>query len=275
MKKLIFGSGKVPTVIKDHDTDVIPKAACDVRDFQKVRSILATHKPDVVINCAAKTSLEFCEDNKAESYEVNTLGAINILRICSEENLKFVHISSGCLFDGNDFVSTEETTPSPSVWYTYTKLWADEYIKNFGYDNYLILRPRQLISATPHPTNMITKFSKFDKVQAIKEPNSVTCIEDFSKMILHLLNVDARGVYNCCNDGVLTAYDIAISIRDNLNNSLKVSEISYLDLLKILPNRRVNTILSNDKLKKTGYTPRHATEALEWCIKNYNHEIIL
>jgi dTDP-4-dehydrorhamnose reductase len=275
MKKLIFGNGKVPSVIKDSDTIVVPRTSCDVRNYNDIKSVVEKHGPSVVINCAAKTNLEFCEDNKTESYEVNTHGAINILRICSEKNIKFVHISSGCLFDGNHFVSTEETIPSPSVWYTYTKVWADEYIKNYGYENYLILRPRQLISALPHPTNMITKFSKFDKIQAIKEPNSITCIEDFSEMLSHLLNINARGVYNCCNDGVLSPHDIAISVRDNLNSGLEVVETTYENLLKFMPNRRVNTILSNEKLKSTGYTPRSATDALEWCVKNYNHEIFL
>ena len=275
MRKIIFGNGKVPRVIKDNDTIVVDREACDVRDIDGARAIIETWKPDVVINCAAKTNLEFCEENKAESYEVNTLGAVNILRICAERNTKFVHISSGCLFDGNHFVSTEETVPSPSVWYTYTKAWADEYIKNYGYDNYLILRPRQLISAIPHPTNMITKFSKFENIKAIKEPNSITCIEDFSEMISHLLNIGARGVYNCCNDGVLSPYDIAVSVRDNLNDRLEVLETTYTELLKFMPNRRVNTILSNEKLKATGYTPRSAKDALEWCVKNYNHEIFL
>ena len=122
---------------------------------------------------------------------------------------------------------------------------------------------------------MITKFSKFENIKAIKEPNSITCIEDFSEMISHLLNIGARGVYNCCNDGVLSPYDIAVSVRDNLNDRLEVLETTYTELLKFMPNRRVNTILSNEKLKATGYTPRSAKGALEWCVKNYNHEIFL
>ena len=269
MRKLIFGSGKVPSVIKDSDTVVVPRTTCDVTDYTQVLRQIASNDPDVVINCAAKTNLEFCEEDKKTAYEVNTLGAINVLHASAYHSKKVVHISSGCLFDGNHFVATEETNPSPSVWYTYTKTWADEYIKKYGYENYLILRPRQLISASPHPTNMITKFANFDSISAIKEQNSITCIEDFSQMIDHLLKIDARGVFNCCNEGTLTPYDIAMAIKNTLNKDLKVSESSYEDLLAKMPNRRVNTILSNQKLKSTGYTPRSAQEALEWCVKNY------
>jgi len=168
MRKLIFGSGKVPSVIKDSDTVVVPRVTCDVTDYTQVLRQIASNNPDVVINCAAKTNLEFCEEDKKTAYEVNTLGAINVLHAAAYHSKKVVHISSGCLFDGNHFVATEETNPTPSVWYTYTKTWADEYIKKYGYENYLILRPRQLISASPHPTNMITKFANFDSISAIK-----------------------------------------------------------------------------------------------------------
>ena len=275
MKKLILGNGKVAKVIKDDDSVVLSKEVCDVTRVLEVAAAMFDIKPDIVINCAAKTNLEDCEANKEGSYLVNTLGPINILNICADTGTKFVHISSGCLFDGNDKVSTEESTPEPGVWYTYTKTWADEYILNYGYEDFLILRPRQLISAYVHPGNMLTKFAKLERIGAIKEPNSITCIEDFSEMIGHLINVGATGVFNCCNEGTSTAYDIAIAVRDYLKPELDVWEISYAELLKILPNKRVNTILSNEKLKETGYTPRHAKDALKWCVENYGNKILV
>ena len=54
-----------------------------------------------------------------------------------------------------------------------------------------------------------------------------------------------------------------------------VNEISYEKLLKTLPNRRVNTILSNKKLIDLGFRPREASEALDWCLQNYGKDKIL
>ena len=267
--RLIFGNGKVPSIINNHQTTVLSKSQCDVTSIDNVRKAILTHRPEVVINCAAKTNLENCEENKHESYEVNTCGPINILKVCAETGTKFVHISSGCLFDGNHFVSTEETEPDPKVWYTWTKTWADQFITNYGYENFLILRPRQLISAKSHPSNMITKFASMSTINAIKEQNSVTCIEDFSDMITHLLDNDCRGIFNCSNDDTLSPYDIATKIKETINPTLVIKETDYESLLKIIPNKRVNTILSNEKLKKTGYESRSASDALSWCLKNY------
>ena len=269
LKRLFFGKGKVSNVISKPSDIVLSKSDCDISDNNSVFSVIREYRPDVVINCAAKTNLEFCQDNKLLSYNSNTLGPANIIDACSKFKAKLIHISSGCLFDGNDFISYEDTVPAPAVWYTRTKLWADEYIQNFGYENYLILRPRQLISKVSHNSNMITKFSKMKSIKAIDEKNSLTCIEDFGEMIDHLIETDSVGIFNCCNTATITPYDIAIKIKNHINNDLIVEKISYQDLLEILPNKRVNTILSCDKLISSGFTPRSATDALDWCLENY------
>jgi len=274
MKCLIFGTGKVSAhLLVDADYITVPHSACDIADIASIRDYIKKYDPDVVINCAAKTNLEYCQENKEESYRTNTLGVINLLHSCSQGNIKFVHISSGCLFDGNEAVSTEESIPTPAAWYTYTKAWADAYIENYGYDNYLILRPRQMISAIEHPTNMLTKFSKYGVIHAHKELNSLTCVEDFSEMMRHLLHVGATGTFNCCNEDLVTPYEIAVGVRDYIESSLEVHEADYEYTLTLQPNRRVNTILSNEKLKNTGYIPRTAQDALKWCLQNYRKQL--
>lgn len=269
MKRLILGMGKVSHVIAHKNDIILRRSECDISEISHVNQVVRDFRPDVVINCAAKTNLEYCQENKRSAYMSNTLGVINVLDVCATTNTKLVHISSGCLFDGNKIVADEETNPTPAVWYTWTKSWADEIIQNFGYDNYLILRPRQLISKTPHPSNMITKFSKMSKIPAIDEANSLTCIEDFGDMINHLLDVDATGVFNCCNTGTITPLKIATRIKETISPDLKVEKIMYDELLDILPNRRVNTILSCDKLIEAGFCPRSAEAALDWCLEHY------
>jgi len=269
IKKIILGKGKVSSVITDKESVVLDKKQCNILNINDLNNVINKYKPEIIINCAAKTNLEYCQENKIDCFESNTRGVLNLIEICSLKKIKLVHISSGCLFDGNEFIANEKTHVSPKVWYTWTKAWADQIIENYGYENYLILRPRQLISCKPHPTNMLTKFSKMKKIPAIKEPNSITCLEDFKEIINHLIKIDAVGIYNCANEGVVTPYDIAIGVKEKINPSLVVVKETYENLLKQLPNRRVNTILSITKLKNSGYTPRSAKDALNWCLENY------
>lgn len=267
--RLIFGSGKVGSLFTSPEDRIITHQECDISNVNKVMEIASKYHPRVVINAAANTSLESCEANKKNSFQVNTLGALNLLQAAESYGAKLVHISSGCIFDGNKVVSTEESVPNTSVWYTHTKKWADEYIINYGYSDYLILRPRQMISAIAHPTNMLTKFSKYKILNAHREPNSITCVSDFKEMIEHLLRQNEVGVFNCCNEGTVSPYDVAKGVQKYINPSMTVNEVSYEHTLTLQPNRRVNTILSNEKLKSTGFNPRSAKEALEWSLTNY------
>ena len=271
MKWLIFGTGKLADhLVRSYGVMAIPRRTCDISNIESCRKQIELYKPSVVINCAAKTNLEYCEENKKTTYDTNTLGVINLLHLCKEKNIKFVHVSSGCLFDGNQTISTEESVPTPAAWYTYTKVWADEYIQNYGHKDHLILRPRQMISAVAHPTNMLTKFAGYGIIYAHKELNSITCVEDFVGMLKHLVEGGHTGIYNCSNEGTITPYQVALGVHEYIEPTLCVRESDYEHTLTLQPNKRVNTILSNEKLKATGYQPRPATEALEWCLKNYN-----
>ena len=271
MKKLIFGNGKVANIFDDENTTIVPRVVCDIRDYRLVEKVINHSSADVVINCAGLIDLEYCQENKRHAFEVNSAGPLNILDACSQHNKKFVHIGSGCIFDGNKKLVTEDDAPNPSVWYTWTKKWADDFICEHGYDNFLILRPRQLISSIPARGNMLTKFAGMKSIGAIDEPNSLTCIEDFYDMMNHLIENDHRGIFNCCNEGYITPLDISLGIREYLNTDLGVSKVTYEQFLTSVPNRRVNTIMSVEKLASTGYKNRHARDALRWCLENYDN----
>jgi len=269
VQRLILGDGKVSRVIRKSGDIIASHRDFDIKDQRQVLDVVSRSNADVVINAVAKTNLEWCQDNRNECYEVNTQGAMNVLNACAENGKKLVHISSGCLFDGNERITTESSPASPAVWYTWTKLWADQIIENYGYENYLILRPRQLVSSRAHPTNLLTKFSSMKKIDAIDDDNSITCIEDFGRMIDHLVDVDAKGIYNCANTGVVSPYWIAKVLQGTLAKHLEVNRIDYSSFLKTLKNKRVNTILATDKLESTGYVNRSAKDAIMWCINNY------
>jgi len=269
LKRLIIGGGKVSDVIRRVDDVVVSHSICDIRNIKNIEEIVLKTKPHVIINCAAITNLEYCQDNKVEAFETNARGVANVINVCADKKIKLIHISSGCFHDGNKVVSNELSHPTPRVWYTWTKLWADQYVQNFGYSDYLILRPRQLFSRIPHKSNLITKFSLMNVINAIKEDNSATCIEDFGKMIDHLIKTEATGVFNCVNEGVLSPYDMAIEIKNRMCKNLEVNEISYEALLDILKNVRVNNILSTEKLRSTNFNIRDVREAFIDCVTNY------
>ena len=270
--KVIIGSGKVSNVLKDKEDVVLSHKDIEVKSLDSVYKQLSRFPVGtVVVNTAAKINLEWCEVNREETHSVNVTGAHNVGNVCKDIGHHLVHISSGCIFDGmeTEKVYTEEDTPTPACWYASTKAEADDNLMSLGYKKITIIRPRQLISAVPHPTNMLTKFATLPSGKFIDSKNSVTCIEDMKEAIDHLVSNNHYGIYNVANKDWLSPLQIAEIIKKEISPNLQVDKISYEDYIKTIRVKRVNTLLSINKLSKTGYDCRSAIDALEWCIKNY------
>ncbi len=274
--KVIIGSGKVSSIIKNDDDVILPHSKIEITNEDSILSELSKFSSNtVIVNTAAKINLEWCEENKKEAYEVNTNGAINVAKVCKKLGHHLIHISSGCIFDGMETEKSysEEDIPTPAAWYAETKAKADIALTSLEYKKITIVRPRQLISAIPNPTNMLTKFISLKKGEFIDSKNSITCIEDMKEMIEHLIMGNHYGIYNLANIGFLSPHQIASKIKEKVFPELKVNKISYEDYLKTIKVKRVNTILNIDKLLSTGYSPRHAKDALNWCLENYGKNI--
>jgi len=59
----------------------------DVRDYEGIRKSIVDFQPDLIINLAALTSLEYCEQNQEEAWLTNALGPENVG--LSQMNLTF------------------------------------------------------------------------------------------------------------------------------------------------------------------------------------------
>jgi len=287
--RIIIGNGKVTQQIRKPGDIVLGHKDIEITDdpltLVKVMrhayetapaslgNIYRGQSPVAVINTAAKIDLDWCEVNPEVCYSVNAIGALNVAKACDALGWKLVQISSGCVFDGmgTGKAYTEEDLPTPASMYAQSKATADELILNAKLSiPVLVLRPRQLVSAVPNRTNMLTKFLGVKPpARFITSPNSITCIENFADMIDHLLAANATGIYNCANEGTISPYEIAVKLT-KLNPNLKPQTVDYQEYLDSIKVKRVNTVLNIDKLKSTGYHPRTAEEVIDWCVENYD-----
>ena len=270
--KVIIGSGKVSSVIKDKQDVILSHKEIEITNLESIYKSLSKFPADtVVINTAAKINLEWCESNKQDSYLVNVVGANNVGTVCKDLGHHLVHVGSGCIFDGmeTEKIYTEEDVPTPASWYATTKAEADQRLLSLNYKKITIIRPRQLISAVPYSTNMLTKFISLGSGKFIDSKNSITCIEDMKYMIDHLISRECYGVYNVANIGWISPFQIAKSLKETIAPQLVVEKISYSDYIKNLGVKRVNTLLDISKLLSTGYVPQTADSALNWCLENY------
>ena len=72
----------------------------DITDFFVCKSKISEISPDIVIHCAAYTDVEGAEKDFETAQKINVFGTENIAKICAENNIILVYISTDYVFDG-------------------------------------------------------------------------------------------------------------------------------------------------------------------------------
>src|SRR3990167_9738458 len=167
MQYLILGNGYICNMLKQRLGDrarIYPGTILDAITDDKLGDF------DVLINTAAKTNIDWCEQNKQEALQVNAWGALELAELCQELGKRYVFISSACIFESKDIddIKYEDSKPNPGCFYAETKVLAEHLIRE-KYPQSLIIRPRLPLSFVPHPRNTINKILSYDKLQTNQE----------------------------------------------------------------------------------------------------------
>ena len=94
---LLLGSkGRLASFIKKIKPEAIgyDKDEVDISDKEQITNLIEKENPSLIINCAALTDLEYCEDNPEECWKVNALAVKYITEAAKKINAKLIHFSS-------------------------------------------------------------------------------------------------------------------------------------------------------------------------------------
>lgn len=144
MKPTIYGyvgNGKLGSLLSGRPNFVF--IDCDITN---INSIKKTYKSvDVLVNCAAVSSIDVCETDDRFAFRVNVRGADNLMQIYGT---RVLNISSDYVFGGwAMFPPTEKTKPNPINAYGLTKMIMEDLAVNtYGAK---VLR----LSRTIHPSD--------------------------------------------------------------------------------------------------------------------------
>ncbi|HRH93259.1 MAG TPA: sugar nucleotide-binding protein [Candidatus Peribacteria bacterium] len=264
---ILGGRGYIGTHLKA----VYPQAhvpPVDVADAAAVGAMLDELKPDVVINAAGKTgrpNVDWCETHKDETIRSNVAGPLVLLDACSKRGIYWVHVGSGCIYEGDRGGKgfTEEDPPNfYGSFYARTKLWSDQMLKDFPV---LQLRLRMPFDGSGHPRSLISKVCKYTKV--LDERNSLTYIPDFIAATQALIAKRKTGIYNMVNPGAMSPYEMMERYQQIVDPSHAFEKISARGLSAVTATGRSNCILSTAKLQKEGIAFRPLEQAVDEAMR--------
>lgn len=102
----------------------------DLNDIKKVEKIIAKTKPDIIINLAAITNVDFCERNKILCKNLNYIFVRNLVSFSKKYNFKIIQISTDQLYDKNKY--NLEKDIKILNYYAKTKFMSDQIVNKNG-----------------------------------------------------------------------------------------------------------------------------------------------
>ncbi len=138
----MLGSAFFKTLSGDADFEIFAfsREDLDICDYDALVSLFSKISPDFVINCAAYTAVDDCEDHRELAFKVNGEALEVIAKACKAENCRLIHFSTDYVFDGRKAEGyLENDAVNPINAYGESKLLGEQNIaKNM--DEYFIIR---------------------------------------------------------------------------------------------------------------------------------------
>ena len=239
----------------------------DITNNDAVSSFLKLHKPDVTINCSAITDLDFCEKNKSQALNVNSLGAQKLAQACNLYGSHLIHVSTDYVFDGKAGPYQENDIPNPISYYGKTKQQSEELILKEN-ENFCVIRTGMLYGWCKNKQNLATMIiSELRNNREVKLINdlqvSPSYTDNIAELILELALMKTSGIFNVANSSIVTRYDFGLLLSEvfELNQSL-IKSISTEDFHWNVTRPRKGGLLVDKVSKVLNKKPLTAKECL-------------
>lgn len=188
----------------------------DLQNLNSIEEALKLYSPKVVIHAAGMTDVDGCEKDPESAKLINGKLPGNIAHVCSNLDIKFVHISTDHLFDGKVKFVSEETSPNPINAYGYSKaLGEEEVIKNNSRSliirsNFFTWGPVYRPSFSDFIHNNITNAQSINLAHDVYFTPILA--QNLIETIFMLIKKDASGIYNVVGSERLSKYDFGIKM---------------------------------------------------------------
>lgn len=273
-KYLVIGNrGTLGTEFTNHinsnELIAADRSELDITNEDMVGNFFKTHKPEVVINCAAYTNVDGAESDPVTALLLNAGVLKTLSEECNEIGAKLIHFSTGMVFDGtNDSGYNEDSPTNPVNKYGETKLAGEKVIQE-SCKNFYIIRTQWLYGKPVNETakksfiEIMIDLGKSGKVKGVMdEIGKPTWSKDLVKASLSLIDSgEPNGIYHLINEGSASRLDWAKEIFKISNMQVEIEPVPGSSFPR--PAKRPHyELLNNTKLPKLRSWQEALTEYL-------------
>lgn len=200
----------------------------DISDNEQVMRYVRDLQPDVIMNCAAYTAVDACENEWDLAYRINAIGPRNLAIAARETGAKLMHISTDYVFEGNAHEPyTEFDEVHPVSAYGKTKLEGERFVQQFA-ERYFILRTAWLYGeGNNFAKTMLRLAESHDEVRVVCDQfGSPTSAAELAKVMHRLEPTENYGLFHATCEGSCSWADFAEEIFRLAGKTTKVTRVT-------------------------------------------------
>ena len=241
----------------------------DITHESAVVQIIAAQKPEVVINTAAMTNVDLCEDEKKACDALNVDAVKYLADACEKIDAHLIQISTDFIFDGEDGPYSEEDEPNPLSYYGLSKLKSEQVLEAHSV-KWTILRTIIVFGVGENLSkgNIVLwakgALAKGDPLNIIDDQfRAPTLAEDLADICILAAKKKAFGIFNASGKDIMSIYEIVERIAKHYGNTTEnLNKISTATLNQTAGRPPRTGFILDKSRKELGYNPHSFEECL-------------
>ena len=241
----------------------------DITNNDAVAQLISSEKPQVVINTAAITNVDLCEDEKKACDNLNVDAVKYLADACLKVDAHLIQISTDFIFDGEDGPYSEEDEPNPLSYYGLSKLKSEQLLQAHSV-KWTVLRTIIVFGVGENLSkgNIVIwakgALEKGDPLNIIDDQfRAPTLAEDLADICILAAKKKALGIFNASGKDIMSIYEIVETIAKHYGNSTdNLNKISTATLNQKAIRPAKTGFILDKSINELGYKPHSFEECL-------------
>lgn len=244
---------------------IFSRLELDVRDEKAVMAQADHVAGGWIVHCAATVDVKGCADDPASARATIVDGTRNIARLAQASGARLLFPQSFLIYGGADELIRETTAPDPLSLYGALKLEAGRLVLD-SLDDPLVICMAGFFGGCEADKNFVGRIipamhravqngeTVFQVGDRVWQP---TWTRDLAENALHLVRLNAGGLYQMGSHGEATFHDVAVAIAEALGWTDRLSVERVASTLvagaEVGPERRPDrAVMACERLRREG-----------------------
>ena len=241
----------------------------DITNNDAVAKFISIEKPQVVINTAAMTNVDLCEDENKDCDALNVEAVRYLADACVKVDAHLIQISTDFIFDGENGPYKEKDKPNPLSYYGLSKLKSEQLLQEHAV-KWTVLRTIIVFGVGENLSkgNIVLwakgALAKGDPLNIIDDQfRAPTLAEDLADICILAAKKKAFGIFNASGKDIMSIYEIVERIAKHYGNSTEnLNKISTATLNQKAGRPPKTGFILDKSRKELGYNPHSFEECL-------------